>query len=239
MDAGQTSGDSAEKEYAWLQWLQQQCDAVMAKCQLPSDHAATASEMDSFFAGLREIESACATADAAASQLAALGLHALSDRLAFIRKDLQGARDTFKQPPSKQAGPLKTRMLELRNEQRNLQTFVQNAPQLVLTDAALAKPLLEQALARSEKLFGALKEVLSKLPDAAAELPLLRNDRRETRAQILMFQGLACTRLEEFDTAQALYEQALRELPEGHDRRPAIQDGIDQISLQRRRKRGF
>jgi tetratricopeptide (TPR) repeat protein len=239
MDAGQTLGDSAEKERAWLLWLQQQCDAVMAKIQLPSDRAATASEMNAFFAGLQEIESACATADAAASQLAASGLHALSDRLAFIRKDIQGARDTFKQPRSKQPGPLTIRMRDLRNEQRDLQTFVQNAAQFVMTDAAQAKPLLEQALARSEKLFDALEEILPKLPDAATELPLLHNDRRETRAQILMFQGLACTRLEEFDTSQALYEQALRELPEGHAQRPAIQSAIDQNSVLRMMKRGF
>jgi hypothetical protein len=114
MNSSDTPADSAEKQQAWLFWLQQQCDAAMANCQLSSDRAATPAEMNSFFAGLDEVEKACATAETAASQLAAVGFGALADRVNTIRKDVQGARDIFKQPRSKEPGPLTKRMRELK-----------------------------------------------------------------------------------------------------------------------------
>ena len=238
-NSSDTSGEYAEKERAWLSWLQQQCDAMLAKRQLPADRIATPAEMSSFFAGLDEMEKACATADGAASQLAAAGFGTLAQRVNLIRKDVQGARDVFKQPPSKEPGPLTKRMRELKEEQRTLHAFAKNAAQLVTSDPARAKTLLIEARNRFEHLFGTQAEVVAKFPSASVELALLLNDRRETSAQMLVFQALACTRLYEFDTAQQLYTQALGELPPDHIQRPAIENGLMQLENLRMLHRGY
>jgi tetratricopeptide (TPR) repeat protein len=239
MNSSDTPADYAEKERAWLSWLQQQCDAVMAKCQLPSDRAATPAEMNSFFAGLDEVENACATAETAASQLADAGFGALADRVNLIRKDVRGARDVFKQPRSKEPGPLTKRMHELREEQRRLQVVAQNAAELVANDPARAKVLLADALEQFERVVDALAEIVPKLPSGNVELPLLLQDRRETRAQMLLFQALACARLYEFDAAQQLYQQALRELPQDHPQRAATENGLLQLENLRMLHRGY
>lgn len=239
MNSSEAADDFANKERQWLSWIEQQSDAVMIKCRLPEDRAATSAEMQSFFAGLDEMARACAAADAAASQLAAAGFHALADRLALIRKDVQGAREVFKQPRSKDPGPLTKRMRELKDEQRNLEAFAQSAAELVQSEPLRARELLIQAGRRFELLFDALGAVVPKLPSSDVEMPLLAKDRQETKAQMLALQAIACTRLQDFDAAQQFYEEALRQLPPDHPNFANLQNGLQQLQNLRILKRGY
>jgi tetratricopeptide (TPR) repeat protein len=229
MQTGDPGASPQQLEQAWLSWLQTQCNSVSGRCQLPRDRAATRAELDAFFAGLVEMENVCTQADIAAQQLEAAGFGAVQQRLAAIRKDVQGARDAFKQPASKQPGPLTARMRELRNEQRNLDAFTTDAAGLVMQDANRATEALQQAAERYERLFDELAAILPKLPNAEEEMPLLQLDRQVTKSQLQMFLGLACQRLFDLDAAQKHYEQALRDLPPNHAQRSNIELSLLQL----------
>jgi hypothetical protein len=236
-----TQGDSediAGKEEAWLQWLQGQCNSVIATCSLPADRPATADEMKRFMDGLLQVEQACTTADQAAAALLAQGRPVLAERLKAVRADVAGARKTFQQPASTQPGPLAVRMLELKAEEAEVQSFSTAAAMLIQTEPARAIPQLEEAIHRGEEVFNELKELLQKMPWGAGELPMLEADRTTARALLRSMQGAASAALHQFDQAIVYFDQALRELPRDHQFRVEIEEKLADVELQRLTKRG-
>ena len=98
------NGSDAQNEQAWLDHLQAECNAVMQRCGLPADRAATEAERRAFDDGLTRLEASCRSMQTAAAQFDAVGLHAFFQRIATVLQDIAAARKTLGWPLSRAAG---------------------------------------------------------------------------------------------------------------------------------------
>jgi hypothetical protein len=227
------SSRNAQAEQAWMNQLQAECNAVQQECWLPTDRPATQGEMKAFFAGLQRLEAYCTSAQPTAARFDAVGLHAFSQQLEVVLKDISGARNVFRQPVSSQPGPATQRALDMKQQQCEVEEFSTRAMHMIAIDPASAEPMLAEALEKTACMFQAQKEFLQGMPSWGNEqLPRLEQDRVAAIVVLHMSLGHAATVLGKYQQARACYQTALAELgPAQHPALPNIQQALAQIAM--------
>jgi hypothetical protein len=215
-------------ETAALARLQAQCEAVP---RLAGDRPATPTEVDAFFNGLSSLERYCRSLEATAAQFQAAGLPTLAQRLDLVLKDIEGARNAFTQPPSREPGPATREAEELHRKQSELAESTREAMLMVDTDPLRAEPMLHQALEASERMFDEQQAFLQTMPWGPVQLPRLEKDWLEARAILRAALGEVAVRRADYPAARGWYQAALDALgPEPHPAKGGMMLALARIS---------
>ena len=193
-------------ETAALAQLQAQCDAAF---RLAGDRHGTPTEMDAFLNGLSSLERYCWSLQATAAQFHAAGLPTLAQRLDFVLRDIEGAREVFKQPPSREPGAATRKADELQRRQNEVAEFSGKAMLMVDTDPSSAEPMLHQALKASKLMFDEQRAFLQSMPWGPAHLAKFEKEQLEARSALQAALGEVAIRRADYDAACRWYQAAL------------------------------